>query len=98
MAADCIKSMYWVVFDVCRGWLINPMEVTYWWIILLSIVPALLATILIFLDQQITAVIVNRKEHKLQVNELCSLKENCISFVCSPIHKHNRIQAYGTYH
>jgi len=30
-----------------------------------AILPALLATILIFMDQQITAVIVNRKEHKL---------------------------------
>ncbi|OXA40706.1 Electroneutral sodium bicarbonate exchanger 1 [Folsomia candida] len=29
-------------------------------------IPALLATILIFMDQQITAVIVNRKDHKLQ--------------------------------
>ena len=29
-------------------------------------VPALLASILIFMDQQITAVIVNRKEHKLK--------------------------------
>lgn len=33
----------------------------------MAIVPALLATILVFLDQQITAVIVNRSEHKLKV-------------------------------
>lgn len=32
-----------------------------------SILPALLVTILIFMDQQITAVIVNRKENKLKV-------------------------------
>lgn len=32
-----------------------------------SALPALLVTILIFMDQQITAVIVNRKEHKLKV-------------------------------
>jgi hypothetical protein len=32
-----------------------------------AIVPALFATVLIFMDQQITAVIVNRKEHKLVV-------------------------------
>ena len=31
--------------------------------------PALLATILLFMDQQITAVIVNRKEHKLNVSK-----------------------------
>lgn len=32
-----------------------------------SFVPALLVTILIFMDQQISAVIVNRKENKLKV-------------------------------
>jgi len=51
-----------------RGWLINPMDVTYWWLIPLAVVPAMLGMILIFLDQQITSVIVNRKEHKLKVN------------------------------
>lgn len=49
-----------------RGWIVNPLNTTYWWLILLSIVPAILATILVFLDQQITSVIINRKEHKLR--------------------------------
>lgn len=35
--------------------------------ILIAIVPAIIATILIFMDQQITAVIINRKEFKLKV-------------------------------
>ena len=35
---------------------------------LAAAIPALLVTILIFMDQQITAVIVNRKEHKLKVS------------------------------
>jgi anion exchange protein len=48
-----------------RGWIINPFAVQGW-VIPLTIVPALLATILVFLDQQITTVIVNRKEHKLK--------------------------------
>jgi len=43
------------------------MDVTHWWLIPLAIVPAMLGMILIFLDQQITSVIVNRKEHKLKV-------------------------------
>jgi len=48
-----------------RGWIIpffgnNPV-----WTAVVAIVPAILATILIFMDQQITSVIVNRKEHKL---------------------------------
>lgn len=38
---------------------------------LAAAIPALLVTILIFMDQQITAVIVNRKEHKLKVGMLC---------------------------
>lgn len=49
-----------------RSWFINPFAVSHWWLIPLAIIPALLATILIFLDQQISAVIVNRKEHKLK--------------------------------
>lgn len=52
-----------------RPWIISPLsERNPWWLILLSILPAILATILVFMDQQITAVIVNRKENKLQVN------------------------------
>ncbi|XP_060771284.1 sodium bicarbonate cotransporter 3-like isoform X1 [Neoarius graeffei] len=49
-----------------RGWLISPLGSNPWWMVLVSVVPALLCTILIFMDQQITAVIVNRKEHKLK--------------------------------
>lgn len=50
-----------------RNWIIplfsdkNP-----YWTAPLAIIPALLGTILIFMDQQITAVIVNRKENKLR--------------------------------
>ncbi|KAM9606796.1 electroneutral sodium bicarbonate exchanger 1-like [Morphnus guianensis] len=49
-----------------RGWFINPIGPNPWWTVLAALVPALLCTILIFLDQQISAVIVNRKEHKLK--------------------------------
>uniref|UniRef100_A0A8C9SKE0 Anion exchange protein n=1 Tax=Scleropages formosus TaxID=113540 RepID=A0A8C9SKE0_SCLFO len=48
-----------------RGWVINPIGRNPWWTVLAASVPALLCTILIFMDQQITAVIINRKEHKL---------------------------------
>ena len=44
------------------------MDVTHWWLIPLAAIPAMLGMILIFLDQQITSVIVNRKEHKLKVS------------------------------
>lgn len=51
-----------------RGWLVPPFGKNPWWVYLAAAVPALLVTILIFMDQQITAVIVNRKEHKLKVS------------------------------
>ena len=38
------------------------------YIYLLAAFPALLLTVLLFMDQQITSVIVNRKEHKLKVH------------------------------
>lgn len=49
-----------------RGWLISPVKYNPAWTIALAIPFAILATILIFMDQQITAVIVNRRENKLQ--------------------------------
>ncbi|XP_067858887.1 sodium bicarbonate cotransporter 3-like isoform X3 [Heptranchias perlo] len=49
-----------------RGWLIGPLGHNPWWTMLAACVPACLCTILIFMDQQITAVIINRKEHKLK--------------------------------
>jgi len=51
-----------------RGWIINPFGKNHVYMWLAALLPALLATILIFMDQQITAVIVNRKENKLKVN------------------------------
>uniref|UniRef100_A0A3P9IG16 Anion exchange protein n=1 Tax=Oryzias latipes TaxID=8090 RepID=A0A3P9IG16_ORYLA len=49
-----------------RGWVINPVGPNPWWTTIITVIPALLCTILIFMDQQITAVIINRKEHKLK--------------------------------
>ncbi|XP_072289634.1 solute carrier family 4 member 4a isoform X9 [Eucyclogobius newberryi] len=49
-----------------RGWFVPMFGGNPWWVYLASALPALLVTILIFMDQQITAVIVNRKEHKLK--------------------------------
>ena len=52
-----------------RGWIINPFERNKGkiWLIFAASIPAFLATILIFMDQHIPAVIVNRKENKLIV-------------------------------
>lgn len=50
-----------------RGWIISPFhENNPIYSPVLAIFPAILGTILIFMDQQITAVIVNRKENKLK--------------------------------
>lgn len=50
-----------------RGWIITPFhENNPAYSYLFAIIPALLGTILVFMDQQITAVIVNRKENKLK--------------------------------
>uniref|UniRef100_UPI00358E7933 electroneutral sodium bicarbonate exchanger 1-like isoform X2 n=1 Tax=Myxine glutinosa TaxID=7769 RepID=UPI00358E7933 len=49
-----------------RGWLVNPVGSNPWWTVPAAIFPSLICTILIFMDQQITAVIINRKEHKLK--------------------------------
>ncbi|XP_061764076.1 electrogenic sodium bicarbonate cotransporter 1-like isoform X3 [Nerophis ophidion] len=49
-----------------RSWFVPPFGGNPWWVYLAAALPALLVTILIFMDQQITAVIVNRKEHKLK--------------------------------
>ncbi|CAN8005205.1 unnamed protein product, partial [Ixodes hexagonus] len=49
-----------------RGWLIPLLGRNPWWTTLAAFAPALLCTILIFMDQQITAVIINRKENKLK--------------------------------
>jgi len=72
-----------------RGWFINPLSVTYGWVIPLAIIPALLATILVFLDQQITSVIINRREHKLKVQYcliLYRFSRSEIKVVCSLTH------------
>ncbi|XP_071260536.1 solute carrier family 4 member 4a isoform X1 [Salvelinus alpinus] len=49
-----------------RGWFVPPFGGNPWWVYVVSALPALLVTILLFMDQQITAVIVNRKEHMLK--------------------------------
>ncbi|KRX66583.1 Sodium-driven chloride bicarbonate exchanger, partial [Trichinella sp. T9] len=50
-----------------RGWIVHPLpDPSTWWIIPLGIAPAVLLCILLFMDHQITVVIVNRKENKLK--------------------------------
>jgi len=69
-----------------RGWLINPFALSHWWVVPLAVMPALLATILVFLDQQISAVIVNRKEHKFKKGHgyhLDLLVLSVLVFICS---------------
>ncbi|CAC5404016.1 SLC4A4 [Mytilus coruscus] len=53
--------------DPTRPWFISPYSSgNPWWIMIAASLPAVVAVILIFMDQQITAVIINRKENKLK--------------------------------
>lgn len=63
-----------------REWLISPIGYNPWWTAVAALIPALLCTILIFMDQQITAVIVNRKENKLQVS--CAFRHIILVVSC----------------
>ena len=49
-----------------RGWITPLFDGNPWYTALVAVIPALLGSILVFMDQQITAVIVNRKEHLLK--------------------------------
>ncbi|KRY66442.1 Electrogenic sodium bicarbonate cotransporter 1 [Trichinella pseudospiralis] len=49
-----------------RSWYVDWTNVQHWWIGLICFLPAILLTILLVMDQQITAVIINRKENKLK--------------------------------
>ncbi|GAB0196224.1 anion exchange protein 4 [Grus japonensis] len=64
-----------------RGWIISPFRANPWWVCLVSAVPAVLVTILIFMDQQITAVILNRREYKLQKGAGFHLDLLCVSLL-----------------
>ncbi|KAF1424202.1 Electrogenic sodium bicarbonate cotransporter 1, partial [Spheniscus magellanicus] len=64
-----------------RGWIVFPFRANPWWVCLVSAVPAILVTILIFMDQQITAVILNRREYKLQKGAGFHLDLLCVSFL-----------------
>lgn len=66
-----------------RGWVIPPLGKNPVWTIPAAAIPALLATILVFMDQQITALIVNRREHKLKVGLApCDARVLFIHFLC----------------
>ncbi|NXN71834.1 S4A4 protein, partial [Himantopus himantopus] len=64
-----------------RGWIVLPFGANPWWVCLVSAVPAVLVTILIFMDQQITAVILNRREYKLQKGAGFHLDLLCVSLL-----------------
>ncbi|NXJ81133.1 S4A4 protein, partial [Trogon melanurus] len=64
-----------------RGWIVFPFGANPWWVCPASAVPAVLATILIFMDQQITAVILNRREYKLQKGAGFHLDLLCVSLL-----------------
>lgn len=50
-----------------RSWIVDPLGSIPTWVPFACAVPALLLTVLVAMDQQITAVIVNRNDNKLKV-------------------------------
>ncbi|XP_059090863.1 electroneutral sodium bicarbonate exchanger 1-like isoform X1 [Tigriopus californicus] len=69
-----------------RSWIISPFGPNPWWSSFVAIGPAVLGSILIFMDQQITVVIVNRKENLLKKGCGYHLDLFCVSvmvLVCS---------------
>lgn len=68
-----------------RDWVVSPFN-NPWWTIPAAIAPAMLATILIFMDQQITAVIVNRRENKLKVKKNSLISQNTLNFQLISLH------------
>ncbi len=57
--------------SIDRAWLVDPLNMKDWWVPLASGLPAIFLTILVFMDQQITATIVSRKDNRLMVS-FCS--------------------------
>uniref|UniRef100_UPI00358DD9C6 electroneutral sodium bicarbonate exchanger 1-like n=1 Tax=Myxine glutinosa TaxID=7769 RepID=UPI00358DD9C6 len=69
-----------------RGWIVDPIGPNPWWTFPAAAIPALLCTILIFMDQQITSLIINRKENKLKKGCGYHLDLLCVSImlgICS---------------
>jgi hypothetical protein len=52
-----------------RGWLVDVSDIDHAGVALFAALPAAFYTILLVMDQQITAVIVNRKDNKLKVGD-----------------------------
>ncbi|KAL1773551.1 anion exchange protein 4 isoform X1 [Sigmodon hispidus] len=64
-----------------RGWLVSPFGANPWWLSVAAALPALLLSILIFMDQQITAVILNRAEYRLQKGAGFHLDLFCVAIL-----------------
>nr|XP_025044242.1 anion exchange protein 4 [Pelodiscus sinensis] len=64
-----------------RGWVVSPFGSNPWWVCLASAVPAVLVIILVFMDQQITAVILNRRRVSLQKGAGFHLDLFCVSLL-----------------
>ncbi|KAF6281362.1 solute carrier family 4 member 9 [Rhinolophus ferrumequinum] len=64
-----------------RGWLVSPFGTNPWWLSVAAALPALLLSILIFMDQQITAVILNRAEYRLRKGAGFHLDLFCVAML-----------------
>ena len=78
LGSYCETILYIVEFQLTRadirGWIVPLSDEHFpWYMSIMAIIPALLLVIIIFIEQHIASVIVNRKEHKLKVRiTLCN--------------------------
>ncbi|XP_035869989.1 anion exchange protein 4 isoform X6 [Phyllostomus discolor] len=64
-----------------RDWLVSSFGTNPWWLSVAAALPALLLSILIFMDQQITAVILNRAEYRLRKGAGFHLDFFCVALL-----------------
>ncbi|XP_012326696.2 anion exchange protein 4 isoform X2 [Aotus nancymaae] len=84
MALKCVKTSRFfpsVPTLPGRGWLVSPFGANRWWWSVAAALPALLLSILIFMDQQITAVILNRVEYRLKKGAGFHLDLFCVAML-----------------
>ena len=64
-AKDKGETHWYAQQDEKRGWFVNPFDAPQW-VLWMSIIPALLLSILLYLDQNITVRLVNHPQYKLK--------------------------------
>ena len=90
-------------------WMVKTLGSNEIWVILLSVIPAVVLTLMLFLEHGMTTLIANRKENKLKVhltsrqgldhNFIIRALSLCVSFdIFAPTHTHHTHTPHTTHH